>query len=522
MKKLLTLILAFSLVLTCASAEGYWSKDDDPVTLTYWVPLSSYAAVVMDNYKDNLVYKTIMEESNFTIEFIHPSIGQETTAFNLLMMSGELPDIIEYSWGSYEGGAQKALDDGIIIPLNDLLPEFAPDAYALMTKSDDIRKQCTTDAGTFYAFFGIVNSTCIPDGMLDDRIQSGPILRKDWMDELGLESPVTIEDWHEVLTAFKEEKGAEAPLCTMGIDDAFKAFAGAYKVGISYYMDGNDVKFGPVEDGYRDFLYLMKTWYDEGLLDPDFSSNDSSTRESNILNNHTGAYVAPAGSGIQAMNQKGKALDANFQLYGVEYPVLNEGEENCFASYNTSSRTVGQAAISRSCKDVESACRLLNYFYTDAGALLKNFGVEGLCYTIDENGCIEYTDLINNNPDGLTQKQCKAIYMRSDSANPGPIVKTYTGDKEADDALDMWCSHADAVLTTTYPSGAAFTSEEAAEAAMLTANIDSYYKEMTMKFIMGTADLDNDWDGYVEYLNTLGVEHIIELKQAAADRYNNK
>lgn len=523
MKKLFAILLALSLVLSFSvSAEGYWSKDDEPATLSYWVALSSYAAVVMDNYKDNLVYSTIMDQSNLTIEFTHPTIGQEGTSFNLLMMSDSLPDIIEYSWGSYEGGAQKALDDGIILPLNDLLPELAPDAYALMTKSDDIRKQCTTDAGTFYAFFGIVNSTCIPNGMFDDRIQGGPILRKDWMEELSLESPVTVDDWHEVLAAFKEEKGAEAPLCTVGIDDVFKAFAGAYGVGTSYYMDNGEVKFGPIQDGYREFLQLMKTWYDEGLLDPDFSSNDNATKESNILNNRTGAYVQAAGSGIQSMNQKGKAINPDFQLYGVEYPVLNAGEENCFASYTTSSRGSGQAALSRDCRDIEAACRFLNFFYTDEGALLKNFGVEGVCYTIDENGCIEYTDLINNNPDGLSQKQCKAIYMRTDGANPGPIVKTYTGDKEADDALDMWCSHADAILTTTYPGGASLNSEESAEAAMLTANIDAYYQEMTMKFIMGTADLDNDWSSYVDYLNTLGIERMVELKQAAADRYNNK
>ena len=40
----------------------------------------------------------------------------------------------------------------------------------------------------------------------------GMAMRKDWLDELGLDVPVTYDDWHNVLTAFKEQKGATAPL----------------------------------------------------------------------------------------------------------------------------------------------------------------------------------------------------------------------------------------------------------------------------------------------------------------------
>ena len=44
----------------------------------------------------------------------------------------------------------------------------------------------------------------------------GPMLREDWLEELGLEVPTTIDEWHTVLTAFKEKKGASAPF-TWGI-----------------------------------------------------------------------------------------------------------------------------------------------------------------------------------------------------------------------------------------------------------------------------------------------------------------
>ena len=38
------------------------------------------------------------------------------------------------------------------------------------------------------------------------------MIRKDWLDDLGLEVPETIDEWYTALKAFKEEKGATAPL----------------------------------------------------------------------------------------------------------------------------------------------------------------------------------------------------------------------------------------------------------------------------------------------------------------------
>ena len=60
------------------------------------------------------------------------------------------------------------------------------------------------------------------------------------------------------------------------------------------------------------------------------------------------------------------------------------------------------------------------------------------------------------------------------------------------------------------------------EIAMLEPNINAYREEMFVKFIMGTADLETEWDGYVEYLKTLGVERALEIRQAAVDRYNER
>ena len=210
--KLLCLVIALAMLAPAAMAEGsYWTGEEDGITLTYWVGLSANAASQLNSYAESPVYKTVMEASGLNLEFIHPATGEESTAFNLMLVSGELPDIIEYNWSSYEGGPQKAIDDGVILPLNDLLETYAPDAYAMMTRTDSLYRQCTTDDGTFYAFIPIADSTSIPNGYTIDNVQTGPIVRADWLEELGLEVPQTIDDWTNVLTAFKEQKGAQAP-----------------------------------------------------------------------------------------------------------------------------------------------------------------------------------------------------------------------------------------------------------------------------------------------------------------------
>ena len=98
------------------------------------------------------------------------------------------------------------------------------------------------------------------------------------------------------------------------------------------------------------------------------------------------------------------------------------------------------------------------------------------------------SELLTNNPDGLTLKQAQAVYSRGDGASPGPVIKVYDISEEANEAVALWYTIAPNVLETVYPSAATYTSDEAAEISMLTPNINAYREEMFVKFIMGTAD----------------------------------
>ena len=64
------------------------------------------------------------------------------------------------------------------------------------------------------------------------------------------------------------------------------------------------------------------------------------------------------------------------------------------------------------------------------------------------------------------------------------------------------------------------TPDEASEFASLNGNVDTAVQEFRGKILNGSADLDAEWDAYIEQIKGMGVERMVEIKQAALDRYN--
>ena len=105
--------------------------------------------------------------------------GQRTEQFNILIASNEYPDIMESNWAGFKGGAQGAIDQKVIVPLNQYMDEGKlPNFVKYLEEHPEIDKLLKTDSGEYYT---------IPFIREDDksRMFNGPILRKDWLDELG-------------------------------------------------------------------------------------------------------------------------------------------------------------------------------------------------------------------------------------------------------------------------------------------------------------------------------------------------
>lgn len=526
-RAILSIIMSASLLLSACGGEkskkqaaenidtsSYPIKTD--ATLTYWTELNINLTASCNSMAETPFAKKLKENTGINVEYIHPSTSGVSEQFSIMLASEELPDIIESRWYSFSGGPQTAIDDGYIIPLNDYMDKYAPNYRAYLDKNKELDDMVKTGSGQYY---------CFPFVRGDDLLKtaSGAFIRQDWLDELGLEKPQTIDDWENMLRAFKEKKGATAPFsCLDAILSSTSIFAGAYGVCDTFYVENDKIHYGPIENGYKEFLTTMNRWYKEKLIDNNFASIDNKTFESNMLNGKSGAAVGLAGSHFGKFADAGKKLDENYKLVGVSNPTLKKGKLAKFGQREWMySITGSSAAISTSCVNIELAMRLLDYAYSEEGNMLYNFGIEGESYEMID-GYPTYTDLIMNNPDGLSVANAMSLYARA--CNSGPFVQRreyieqYYTLPEQKDAISQWTKTDNAKYALPVLS---YTAEESEELAGIITDVNTYFTESRMQFIMGVKSLD-EFDIYVDAIKNLNIDRAIKIYQAAYDRYKSQ
>lgn len=482
---------------------------------SYWLEMNPTAATVIQDLGELEYYKKLEEVTNTEIEFLHPPAGQMQEQFKLLIASRkDLPDVIAVDWlALYPGGPEKAVNDGIIIDLNDYI-DFMPNYKAFLEADPALKREAITDEGTLYGFHGVNMDSERP-------CDCGLFLRKDWLDELGLDIPETIEDWENVLTKFKEEKGADAPFSVTSTNFfQYNMFNAAYNVTNDFYLDENgNVQYGPIQPEFKDYLETMNRWYEKGLIDPDFASIDSKTLNANMINGKSGAGFGFIGSGMGTWTNA--ATEDGYELVACANPVLQKGDEGNFLG-RYKFKVLITAAVTTAAEDIESICRQFDYLYTDEGRLLKNFGIEGMTYEM-EDGQPVYTDLILNNPDGLAISEAMAKYIQcsypgAGQANLPEYQEQYYQLEEQKAAANIFNQFSENAAKFVIPPVTA-TSDESKELGNILSQVNIYRDEKVVAFITGAESLDN-FDGFVEEMKNMGIDRAIEIKTASVERYN--
>lgn len=488
--------------------ESFYPVSKDKITVTYWVPLHNNAAKAVGNYGEIEYYKRLEELTNVHIEFTHPAAGQEKELFNLMIASRELPDIVEGGWGNYGGSIYKAYDDGLIVSLNSLLDEYAPHFRDFITADPEIEKLMRNDDGQILAFTQVRTVK---------TASQGPVVRKDWLDELGLPVPETLDDWHAMLTAFKEQK--KAPIPFIG-DKGFidnTAFLGAYGIGGTFYVENGEVRYGKLQPEYREYLKLINQWYEEGLIDPEFASNTTKTIDAKFTTDEVGSYFGYLGGGFTNYLNLYRDSNPNFNIEGVPYPVLNKGDVRDFGNFYDYTGLSGGAAISSTSKYAKEIAKMFDYHYTEQGILEGNFGYEGVTYELVDGKPV-LSDTVLKNPEGLSYTHVMSKYNRA-SANG---ITEYSYDyflqvlsfRQQKEALALWST----VQKTKALPTLSFTSEETEITSQKLSEINTYNDEMIIQFVMGKTSLDK-YDSYVEQLDKLGIQEVLKVYQQAYERF---
>ncbi|MCI8622490.1 MAG: extracellular solute-binding protein [Provencibacterium sp.] len=495
------------------AAEGvsYPIVTDNSVTLSYWMEINGSASKYISSYAENTAWQEIQKKTGVNIEFIHPAIGQVKEQFNLLMVSGNLPDLLANA-ENYKGGEFQGMIDGFFMDVTGLLPQYAPDYWSYIQNDEEFFREVSNEEGRICSFYAYK-----PYG--DPPFQR-IILRQDVLDELGKEIPKTIADYEELFDAMLAAGITPYMLAKNGYEIQFEGpFNVAAQANTFFKNEEGKVVFGQVEPGFKDYLAKMNEWYQKGYISKDFTSVDNNQIQTLFdtkkLGTFTGAIVA----------NFNRASTQGFEVTSAPYPRMEEGQQLHHESTNIwplQGRGSMMAVITKDCKQPEIAAQFLNYGYTQEGADLMNWGVEGINYEV-VNGEKVYNDLMLNNEKFGTEEASYIYKLHfAPKATEFDVVCHANLLKSPDSLASRFKWADDDKVDSEYqlPPFQLTTDEQTKKTKLMT-EINTYTDEMVLKFITGAESLDR-FDEFVAAIKGMGLDEVLQIQQTAYDRYMQK
>lgn len=490
---------------------------EEDVTLSWWFSENpSSTAYMPDGIASNTAFQHLQDITGITLEFTSVLATKATEAFNIMVNSGDMCDIFSNPLTRYSYGADAAIQEEILMDISELLKKYAPNISYYMDTYDEYDKIMHTDNGGVAVIYTVFENNS-GEGF-------GPAVRQDWLEDLNLESPNTYEDYYNVLTAFKTEKGAEGAfyLPSSNIPN-YNFLVGGYGIAgymknstLPYFVEDGIVKFGYAEEGFREYLTMINKWWEEGLIYKDYMTNtDWAAPFEDVGNGEVGIWYCQQ---AKIDYYEDYAIEDSFAVAPIQDAVKKDGDisHHGIGGLKCGSGSNNHLGLSATCKHPELAVKLVDYIFSEEGTILANYGLEGQAWNYDSNGEIRLTELILNNEEGMTPSL--ALYKYAFSGIPfvsnGKRLKdTYT-DISAK-AMDVWASNRDTEYL--FPPYVSMTAAESTEHTQIMADISTYCSENIAKFVVGDLPL-SEFDAFVDTMYEQGLQDCIDLKQAAYDR----
>lgn len=249
------------------------------------------AALGDGDYSSHYVYPELVKRTGVEIEFQMLAETTFSEQVNLIISAQDYPDIFGNGVGSYDSNIIKAIEDEVVIDLMEYLPEHAPDYYALIEKYEDFGDMVRNSDGSITSF-----ESC------NVGVQSqGLYLRGDWMEELGLEVPTTIDEFTAVMEAF--HTAYDTPMTLQVNTDLNDGLYYAFdhpEMGLSISRlpfqqsapNSGVVIPSAASEGYFNHLTLLREYYEKGLINDDFLSisKENGNFESSFYSGVCGAW----------------------------------------------------------------------------------------------------------------------------------------------------------------------------------------------------------------------------------------
>lgn len=460
------------------------------------------------------VWQEIEKRTNISLKgTISLTNSNEEEAFNLMLSSGQLADIIGYVDASE---LEKLGRDGGLIPLNDLIDQYAPNIKRTMEEDDRFRQTAYSLDGNIYY---------IPK---NQELLSAEYwwIRQDWLDKLGLEIPATVDELHDVLYAFRNQDPNgnglkdEVPLFDRAGWKMPEEYLYLWDTSTTFYPRDGKMTFEPMEENFKIGVKGMIQWYQEGIIDPEIFTRGASGRDT-LLSGDLGGCTH---DWVSAGNYNTSLAEAipGFKMV----PFAPPADQNGVVKERVSRYPGAGWGISSRCEDPVTVIKFMDYFFSEEGDELVNWGIEGDTYTKNADGTKEFTDkVLNSELTPIGYLRSIGVQYRIGMCQDGEYEKAVMTEigREASELYDShpeWFGqdmppYADGELTLKY------SADVDAEYKNIMSSIQPYVEEKFQSWVLGVNDFDAEYDQFIEELKARGIERALEINQEAYDIYLN-
>jgi len=497
---------------------------EEKETLTMFYTQPPPLAAIMDSPNDtSYLYQTFEEVFNVHIEFDMVSMMDATTTFQLMIASGDYDDIINDALNYYDT-ADQACEDGIAMNILDY-EECVPNFMSILEEIPEVKADLLTLEGRVLNFPNLQ----LP---LEDVATGGFLIRQDWLDALGMDIPQTYDEMHDVMAAFQSEYGATDPyVMPYQVLSPWGMMAGGFGITATanannFYLnlENDTVELATISDAYYDYLSMFRDWYDEGIINPDFTSQAMNVPDQNIIASEmTGIWFSDQGY-IKTYQDLLAEVNPDAKLNLMAQPGKDAARSGYIQDVSSVAGS-GGFSVSESCDNPELAFKWCDIWYDPDLRQFINYGYEGETFEYNEDHEPVLGGIIVNNDLGLPSlRMANGVYL---CTSGGFVYDRHKLDLEYNElqiaAYTDWIAKADdpsTVKTSNIPSGVKLTVEEADTVATVMADVTTRVAEMALKFVTGAEELnEQSYAKYVSEIEAMGLQDALDAMQEAYDRY---
>jgi putative aldouronate transport system substrate-binding protein len=467
---------------------------------------------------------------------------QVATVFQTLLATGRLND---YDWvnpgGNIDEKTRIALvNQGRLYPLNRALEQYsagpAKDFY-MNGAGQFYAKGTTLSDGNFYWLTHTGATYYLDPSNYQGSPKSG-IIRKDWLDAVGLGIPTTPDEFYNALVTFQQRdvngNGLKDEVASVSLEHFGTGIAQWF--GLGTFGDGfrliscidNKVVSPWYQDTVRDYITFMNKLYKAGLINVSSEGNDMAANR--IAYQYDWSIESWVEPGVVVQTGAAKPYYVPFVAQALPNTPGRVWHQEGLSIGHWSMHFIPAGA-----KNVAAATRMLDYFVTEDYAILSESGIEGYTFVYDANGNMQYLEQGSGTlgQDVNLMKNLPALWTNNSLF---PRYERYDRNTEINQVLsvgrnlgyaDSWKLKGDFVagaLTGKYAfvqdvdSLMAYpTVNEVDRMAAIKPDLETYANELLTALILGEKSLNN-WSSYMADLRRLGLDEYLAICQARVDR----